>query len=155
MKKQIALSAVALVAVVALVYVQRSSTAQKPEPNSQQLNMPVSQVSSSPKATPIKKVFASKGMPFAIEYADNSPIKSVPLKNAKMMVKVYYYDNPDGVLSIKTNDNQRFGLKYKDLKAVAMEIISIDGEDKYKANCSGTTKPGHSTIKISCQTPEA
>jgi hypothetical protein len=99
---------------------------------------------------------ARKNQPYSLEYASNSAIKSVPLKNAKLSVKVYYSDNPDGIVSLKTDENQKFKFnnKYKDISSVALEVVSVAGQEKYNAICYGQTIPGKRSIQISCSHPE-
>ena len=76
---------------------------------------------------------------YSINYADNSPIKDVPLKNATLKLKVYYNGNPRGFMDVTTDENQKFDLKdFKDTSAVSLEILSISDQDKYNARCKNT-----------------
>ncbi|HEX2549125.1 MAG TPA: hypothetical protein VHM20_04795 [Gammaproteobacteria bacterium] len=76
---------------------------------------------------------------YAIKYSDSSPIKKIPLENNNLKVQVYYYGNPMGFDIVSTDYDGNFTYdKYKDTKAVDLEILAIDDQDKYKARCSGS-----------------
>ncbi|MBS0285827.1 MAG: hypothetical protein JSR17_00505 [Proteobacteria bacterium] len=84
---------------------------------------------------------------YTLEYANNSPIKSIPLQNATLVLEVYNYDYPDGYRRIKTNANKTFFLRNSE----DFEIVGIIGEKKHNARCSGYGTTSNQTIKIRCE----
>lgn len=90
---------------------------------------------------------------FSIKYADNSPLKDVPLKNATLHIKVYYNGNPRGTMNVKTNAKQAFSLKeFPDQSNVAIEVLSIVDQKKHNASCSNTPESGDKPeISIICK----
>lgn len=80
---------------------------------------------------------------FSIEYAEKSPIKEVPLKNATLKIRVWYNGNPSGDMEVSTDENQNFTLdQFKDPSAVALQILSITDQEKYNARCQNTEDSG-------------
>ncbi len=83
---------------------------------------------------------------YSLEYASNSPIKSVPLNNASLKLEIYAYDNPHGYIHVKTDENKQFSLGHSHNFAV----LEITGEAKYHARCSGYATYKNEKIKITC-----
>lgn len=84
---------------------------------------------------------------YTIEYEDNSPIKNVPLNNATLVLKVYDYQKPDGFKRVETNAKNTFSLN----TAKDFEVVSIIGEKKFNARCSGSATTTQQKIKIRCE----
>ncbi|MGD9591631.1 MAG: hypothetical protein AB7V32_03830 [Candidatus Berkiella sp.] len=83
---------------------------------------------------------------YTLQYAANSPIKSVPLRNATLVLEIYDYDKPDGFKRIKTNTKKSFTLNYGE----DFEVVGIVGERKKNARCSGYATPENKKIIIRC-----
>ena len=87
--------------------------------------------------------FSLNAMSYSINYDESSPIKTVPLKNTTLKIMVYYNGNPSGYMDVTTDADQKFTLdQFKDKKSVAIEVLSIMDQDKYKAICKNTPKSG-------------
>jgi len=83
---------------------------------------------------------------YSLKYDPASPIKSVSLKNASVMIEIYDYGIPRGYYEVKTDANQSFSLNDQQ----DLEVVSINGEEKYRALCSGN--PGkNNMIAITCE----
>lgn len=83
---------------------------------------------------------------YSLKYDPSSPIKSISLKNANLVIEVYVYGIPRGYYQVKTDGKQSFSLN----KSRVLEVVSIKGEEKYNALCSGN--PGkNNTIAITCE----
>lgn len=92
------------------------------------------------------------GIQYQIAYSEKSNLKDVPLMNARLQIQAYYNGNPQGRETINTNDKQAFYLtRFKDPKVLAIEIVSIDKQNDFKARCTGFAKPGETTINIECK----
>lgn len=87
---------------------------------------------------------------YSIEYAPDSPIKSIPLNNAKLKLEIYAFEKPHGYLFVETNDKKQFSLD----KAYDFAIQEIAGEEKYNALCSGNSTPADQKITITCVSRE-
>lgn len=83
---------------------------------------------------------------YTIEYAPNSPIKDIPLKNAVLHIQLFSDGIPRGFTSATTDENQTFTLKEKEVFA----ILSIKGEEKHHALCSGNGNWHNNKIMITC-----
>jgi hypothetical protein len=83
---------------------------------------------------------------YSLEYAKNSPIHSIPLQNASLRLQLFANGNPKGFMDIETDDKQSFSLRDGEV----FEIISIKGEEKHNARCSGYATTHHKTIAITC-----
>ncbi len=93
-----------------------------------------------------------EGIAYQITYSEKSKLKDVPLINTRLQIQAYYNGNPQGRETINTNDKQAFYLtRFKDPKALAIEIVSIDKQNDFKARCSGFAKPGETTINVECK----
>lgn len=88
---------------------------------------------------------------FTLEYAENSPIKDVPLKNATLKNVVYYYGNPNGVMDVTTDADQNFTFKFGDGKSTVLSLVAIDGQEKYNARCSGNLLSNDTKMLITCK----
>jgi hypothetical protein len=100
------------------------------------------------------KQFTLKHNPndYSVEFSPNSKIKDIPLQNASLKIQVYYYGNPNGLQMITTDENQQFTMpEFKDSKFVAIDVLSINDQEKYHAICSGAVTPQHNTIIINCK----
>lgn len=92
------------------------------------------------------------GIEYQIAYSEKSNVKELPLNNARLQIQAYYNGNPEGRETIDTNDKQAFYLtRFKDPKALAIEIVSIDKQNDFKAHCTGFAKPGETTINVECK----
>lgn len=94
---------------------------------------------------------SSNAMVYSVEYAVNSPLKTVPLKNATLKVVIYYYGNPRGNISVITDDKQNFNVVTAFGKSAALDVVSIAEQNKYKAACYGTAPVGQTKILITCR----
>lgn len=83
---------------------------------------------------------------YTLEYAETSPIKEVPLKNATLKLEIYRSENPAGFEKASTDAGQSFKLD----KAYNLEVVGIQGEEKFNARCSGSATTQDTTIKITC-----
>ena len=84
---------------------------------------------------------------YTLQYAPNSPIKSVPLQNATVMLELYDYEKPDGFKRVKTNANQAFFVN----QGQDFEVVGIVGERKQNARCSGYATTTQQKILIRCE----
>lgn len=84
---------------------------------------------------------------YTLKYAENSPIKTVPLKDIFLEIALFQYNNPAGFRELKTDDHQSFSL----YGAYDVEILSIQNQGKFKARCSGYGVQGNPKIEITCQ----
>ena len=92
------------------------------------------------------------GIEYQVAYSEKSNSKALPLNNARLQIITYYNGNPQGRDTIDTNDQQAFYLtRFKDPKALAIEIVSIDKQNDFKAHCTGFAKPGETTINVECK----
>jgi len=113
------------------------------------------------KATPVRATIAvNKPIPkpnpllitYTVEHKSNSPVKTVPLKEAKLNVQVYYYGNPRGQITVVTNQDQSFTIgKFRTKSAVGLEVLSVEDENEYYARCKGYAAPGTTQITITCK----
>ncbi|HCE5384976.1 TPA: hypothetical protein NHI63_002549 [Legionella pneumophila] len=87
---------------------------------------------------------------FSVEYSKISPIKNILLKKATLIIKIYYYGYPRGHFSVVTDEKQQFILGYDDKDQIALELIAISGQEKYKALCRGESKPGQLKLIVVC-----
>ncbi|MFO9572960.1 hypothetical protein SDB74_08700 [Legionella pneumophila serogroup 1] len=87
---------------------------------------------------------------FSVEYSKTSPIKNIPLKKATLIIKIYYYGYPRGHFSVVTDEKQQFIMGYDDTYQIALELISISGQEQYKALCRGESKPGQLKLIVVC-----
>lgn len=87
---------------------------------------------------------------YSIEFDPTSPIKEIPLKNEEFKIAIYKDGVPKGYENIITDENQSFSLDQKYPTSVAIQVLSIKNEIKYKALCEGAAAPGVTTIKIIC-----
>lgn len=87
---------------------------------------------------------------FSVEYSKRSPLKNIPLKKATLIIKIYYYGYPRGHSSVVTDEKQHFVISYYDKYQIALELIAISGQEKYKALCRGETKPGQLKLIVVC-----
>src|SRR5689334_19832013 len=83
---------------------------------------------------------------YTVEYAPSSPIKEVSLKDAEMNLELYSSENPSGYVSVRTDSNQTFSLKQEQ----DLEVVSVKGEEKYNARCSGPSTSSKVKIQITC-----
>lgn len=83
---------------------------------------------------------------YSLEYTQTSPIKDISLKNAGLKVQVYKSDNPAGYQDMTTDENQTFKLD----GAYDLEVVSIKGEEKYNAHCSGSATATNTKVMITC-----
>jgi hypothetical protein len=83
---------------------------------------------------------------YSLEYSPTSPIKEVPLDNAQLKLEVYKSDNPAGFQEVTTDANRNFKLD----GSYNLEVVSIKGEEKHNAQCSGSGTTTDSKIMISC-----
>lgn len=83
---------------------------------------------------------------YTLEYAFDSPIKTVPLKEVVLEIALFQYNNPAGLRELKTDENQTFTLN----GAYNLEILSIENQAKYKAKCSGYGMQGNPKVFITC-----
>ncbi len=83
---------------------------------------------------------------YTIEYSSSSPIKSIPLKNATLVLEIYKYENPAGFRHVKTNATKNFSFHH----GQDFDVIGIVGEKKYNARCSGISAKNAAKIKITC-----
>lgn len=91
---------------------------------------------------------------YHVDYSPNSPIKTISLKNAKMLVKIYYYGNPNGLINVDTDQLQEMALfdkRYRDNTGVALEVLSIASEGLYGVHCSGDAGIRKDDILIVCR----
>lgn len=88
---------------------------------------------------------------FSIEYAENSPIKDVPLKNATLKSIVYYYGNPNGITEVTTDEDQKFSFKFGDGSSTVLSLVAIDGQDKFNASCSGNLLTNDTKMVVTCK----
>lgn len=94
-----------------------------------------------------KETLAEEADPvYSLEYAKNSPLNNVPLQNASIRLQLFANGNPKGFMDIETDDKQSFSLHEADV----FEVISIKGEEKYKARCSGYATMKNKIIAITC-----
>lgn len=83
---------------------------------------------------------------YTLEYAPDSPVKIVPLKEVILEIALFQYNNPAGFREMKTDENQTFTLS----GAYNLEILSIENQGKYKAKCSGYGMQGDPKVVITC-----
>jgi hypothetical protein len=83
---------------------------------------------------------------YSIEYASSSPIKEVSLKDAEMSIELFSSEKPKGFINVRTDSNQSFTLTQEQ----DFEIVSIKGEEKYNARCSGPGTSTNTKIQITC-----
>lgn len=83
---------------------------------------------------------------YSLEYSPSSPIKDLSLKNADLKLEIYKSDNPAGYQDMKTDDTQSFKLDGN----YDLEVVSIKGEEKFNARCSGSATTTNPKILISC-----
>lgn len=83
---------------------------------------------------------------YSLEYASSSPIKEVSLKDAEMSIELFSSEKPKGYINVRTDSNQSFSLKQEQ----DFEIVSIKGEEKYNARCSGPGTTTNTKIQITC-----
>lgn len=91
---------------------------------------------------------------YEVQYAPNSPLKNIPLKNAQLLVKLYYHGNPRGLLNVKTDEFQElaiFNKEYRNNRGVALEILAITHQELYNANCFGEVANRNSNIQLVCK----
>lgn len=105
------------------------------------------------KVTPERLLTFLKNNIYRVDYSPNSSKKNISLKNAKMLVKIYYYGNPNGLLNVATDQLQEmaiFDKRYRDNRGVALEVISIANEEVYGMHCYGDAGIRNSDILIFC-----
>lgn len=83
---------------------------------------------------------------YTLEYSATSPIKDLSLKNATLKLEVYRSDNPSGYEKAVTDGNQAFKLDNN----YNLEVVGIQGEEKYNARCSGSGTTTDPKIMITC-----
>jgi hypothetical protein len=89
---------------------------------------------------------------YSISHKQDSKLNTIPLKEAKLNVQVYYYGNPRGQITVVTGKDQTFTIgKFKAKSAVALEVLSLVNENDYKARCRGYAAPGTTEIVINCK----
>jgi hypothetical protein len=90
---------------------------------------------------------------YTIAYVEKSPIKHVPLQNTTLKVMVFYNGNPMGIEEVSTDADGNFTFdKYKDGKAIRLEVISVNDQNKFNARCRDTESPSDlHQIQIVCE----
>lgn len=95
--------------------------------------------------------FNPAAIQYWVDYSPLSRVKDVPLKNARFTVQIYYNGNPTGRFEVTTDDLQHFSFdKFKDPTEVGLEVLSINGQANYHAQCNGYARPKQHSILISC-----
>lgn len=88
----------------------------------------------------------AEGVVYKLEYAKDSPITDVSLKNAQIKLEMYSNDNPNGFRVITTDAKGAFVLD----QGYNFEVVSIENEEQKGARCSGSATPTATTISIKC-----
>lgn len=90
---------------------------------------------------------------YTIAYVEKSPIKDVPLQNTTLKVMVFYNGNPMGIEEVTTDADGNFTFdKYKDHKALRLEVVSVGDQNKYNARCHDKEVKGDlHQIQIICE----
>lgn len=94
---------------------------------------------------------------FTLKYANNSPLKTIPLKFTGVNLIIYYNGNPMGVSKVVTDEYQQFSLDdFKEKNLLAFDIISIESEINHNAHCHDVSGPNQKhEILISCSEKKA
>lgn len=91
------------------------------------------------------------GTRYSLSYAKNNRYPGPSLKNASVHIMLYKYANPDGFRRVKTDAFQHFSLDEPLNPSLAVEVLSIDGQEKLKLQCFGGSLPGKLEAIIKCQ----
>jgi hypothetical protein len=83
---------------------------------------------------------------YTLEFAPNSPIKNVSLKNADLHIQLFANGTPKGFTHATTDENQSFTLKENEVFA----ILSIKDEKQHHARCSGNADWQNTKVQITC-----
>ena len=88
---------------------------------------------------------------YRLSYANNNTHPGPSLKSTQVKIQVFKYSYPDGFRTITTDVDQRFSLGDELIPSLAVEVISVKGQNKYNLRCFGGSLPGKLDVVIRCQ----
>jgi hypothetical protein len=124
-----------------------------------QANTPITKVTT-PSLTegeksPILELAKEKeNLSYRLVYADNSPLKTIPLNNTEIKVRVYANGTPKGDQELKTNEEAEFDfdkLAKSHRTYIGMNLVQIQDQAKNNQICQGHFVKAKNELVVTCQ----